>query len=73
MLQNIDHVKTQMPYAVLVAVVAVVVGYIPAGFNVHWIFSIVIGIVMIYAFHRYMAKPVALSEVKAEHPENAAA
>jgi len=70
---HIDHVKTQMPYAVLVAVVAVVVGYIPAGFNVNPLFSIVIGIGMIYAFHRYMAKPVALSEVKVEQPENAAA
>ena len=66
---HIDHVKTQMPYAVLVAVVAIVVGYIPAGFNIHWLYSWVFGIGAIYAFHRYIAKPVASSEVKTEQQD----
>ena len=70
---HIDHVKTQMPYAVLVAAVAVVAGYIPAGFNVNPLFSIVAGVGAIYAFHRYMAKPVSLSEGRAEQPEKVSA
>ena len=70
---HIDHVKTQMPYAVLVAAVAVVAGYIPAGFNVNPLFSIVAGVGAIYAFHRYMAKPVSLSEGRVEQPEKVSA
>jgi len=70
---HIDHVKTQMPYAVLVAVVAIVVGYIPAGFDVHWLFSWVIGIVAIYVFHRYVAKSVIISDVKVEEAKKVSA
>jgi len=35
---HIDHVRTQMPYAVLVGIVSIMVGYIPAGFGLSpWI------------------------------------
>jgi len=35
---HIDHVKTQMPYALTTAAVAAAVGYIPAGFGLSpWI------------------------------------
>ncbi len=35
---HVDHVRTQMPYALSVAVVALVCGYLPAGFGVSpWI------------------------------------
>ena len=30
---HLDHVKTQLPYALLVGVVAVVLGYVPAGYG----------------------------------------
>jgi len=70
---HIDHVKTQMPYAVLVATVAVVVGYIPAGFNVNPLFSIAAGVGVIYMFHRFMAKSVDISEEKVEEPEKVTA
>ena len=30
---HIDHVRTQMPYAIFVAVITIVFGYIPAGFG----------------------------------------
>ena len=55
---HIDHVKTQMPYALLAAGVAIVVGYIPAGFNFNPVISIVMGIGLIYLIHRFIAKPV---------------
>lgn len=32
---HVDHVRTQMPYALVVAVVAVLAGYLPAGYGVH--------------------------------------
>ncbi|HXV75616.1 MAG TPA: Na+/H+ antiporter NhaC family protein [Candidatus Polarisedimenticolaceae bacterium] len=35
---HIDHVRTQLPYAVVVALVAIVCGYLPAGFGLSpWI------------------------------------
>jgi Na+/H+ antiporter NhaC len=44
---HIDHVRTQMPYAVFVAIIALVVGYIPAGFGLHPVFSLSTGIVLL--------------------------
>jgi Na+/H+ antiporter NhaC len=35
---HVDHVRTQLPYAVIVAAVAIVFGYLPGGFGVSpWI------------------------------------
>ena len=70
---HIDHVKTQLPYAVLVTTVAVVVGYIPECFNINPLFSIAAGVGVIYMFHRYMAKSVDLKEDNVEEPEKVTA
>ena len=32
---HIDHVRTQLPYALVAALVAIVFGYLPAGFGLH--------------------------------------
>jgi Na+/H+ antiporter NhaC len=40
---HVDHVRTQLPYAVLVAVVALVVGYLPVGFGVPPLLCLVFG------------------------------
>ena len=47
---HVDHVKTQAPYAILVAAVAGIVGFIPAGFGVSPIFSILAGFAILVAF-----------------------
>jgi Na+/H+ antiporter NhaC len=31
---HLDHVRTQLPYALAVAIVAVLLGYLPSGFGV---------------------------------------
>ena len=41
---HIDHVRTQLPYALTVAVVAALVGYLPAGFGFPVWLSILLGI-----------------------------
>lgn len=41
----ISHVKTQMPYALIVAGVAIVLGYIPAGLGISPFISLSLGIV----------------------------
>lgn len=40
---HIDHVRTQLPYAVTVAVIASLVGYFPAGYGFPMVFSIALG------------------------------
>ncbi|WP_323737535.1 Na+/H+ antiporter NhaC family protein (plasmid) [Methanosphaera sp. ISO3-F5] len=55
---HISHVGTQIYYAVFVALVAIVVGYIPAGFGVQWYLSIPVGIVVLYAGLRFLGERV---------------
>ena len=58
---HIDHVKTQLPYALLAAGVAVVFGYIPAGYGMNPYLSIVLGIGALYLIHRKISKPVIVT------------
>ena len=58
---HIDHVKTQLPYALLAAGVAVVFGYIPAGYGMNPFLSIVLGIGALYLIHRKISKPVIVT------------
>ncbi len=53
---HIDHVKTQMPYALVVAGVAVVLGYLPCGFGFNPFISIVLGVAALYAVVRFIGK-----------------
>ncbi|MEE4310889.1 MAG: Na+/H+ antiporter NhaC family protein [candidate division KSB1 bacterium] len=47
---HIDHVRTQLPYAVIVAGVACVTGYIPCGFGISPWLSIMFGCALLIAF-----------------------
>lgn len=44
---HIDHVRTQLPYALTVGVVAIVVGIIPSGFGFPWWVSLPLGMVIL--------------------------
>ena len=44
MCDHIEHVRTQMPYAMLAAIIAIIIGTVPAGFGFPPVLSIVIGI-----------------------------
>ena len=46
---HIEHVRTQLPYALLVGVIGLLAGTIPAGFGVPPWISIVAGIAILYA------------------------
>ncbi len=53
----IDHVRTQLPYALVVAVVALVVGEIPAAFEViHPVVGLVAGLLILYVILRVFGK-----------------
>ncbi|MFQ5649629.1 MAG: Na+/H+ antiporter NhaC family protein [bacterium] len=40
---HVDHVRTQMPYAIVVGVVACLTGYLPNGWGLHPLFSLLLG------------------------------
>jgi len=56
---HINHVKTQIPYALTVGAVAIVVGFIPAGFGIHWIFSYGLGLAALYVILRVFGTKVS--------------
>ncbi len=55
---HIDHVKTQLMYAIVVAVISVVFGFIPAGLGVSPLITLPLGIVMMYLIVRIFGKRV---------------
>lgn len=53
----IDHVRTQLPYALVVAFVALIVGEIPAAFDwIHPVWSIIVGLLILYGILKYYGK-----------------
>ncbi|MBR4397421.1 MAG: Na+/H+ antiporter NhaC family protein [Methanobrevibacter sp.] len=55
---HIAHVSTQIYYAIFVAVIAIVFGYIPAGFGIQWYISIPVAIVVMYIGLRVLGEKV---------------
>ncbi len=62
---HIDHVKTQMPYALTTAAIAAAVGYIPAGFGLTPWVSLPIGIIAIFLVLKFVGKSVKEEDLKA--------
>jgi Na+/H+ antiporter NhaC len=54
---HVDHVKTQLPYAVVVAVVALLVGSIPSGYGFPAWLSLPIGLAVLWAALRFLGRP----------------
>ena len=55
---HIDHVKTQMPYALTVAAITVICGYIPAGFGLSiWVVLPVAAVITVAVVY-FVGKPV---------------
>jgi len=55
---HIDHVRTQLPYALLVGAAGLFLGTIPSGFGAPWWLCLIVGAVVLVGVHRYLAKPV---------------
>ncbi len=53
---HIDHVRTQMPYALVVAFVAMLFGFIPAGFGLTSGVEIVLSVVVMFIIVRFVGK-----------------
>lgn len=55
---HIAHVRTQLPYALTVGGVALLLGTLPAGFGVPWWVGLVAGGAALLAISRWLGKPV---------------
>ena len=55
---HMDHVRTQIPYALLGGAAAVLLGVLPAGFGLPWFLLLPCGAVTLVAVHRFLGKPV---------------
>jgi Na+/H+ antiporter NhaC len=54
---HMDHVSTQLPYALLGGTVAMLVCTLPAGYGLPWWLLLPTGAVILFAAHRFLAKP----------------
>ena len=55
---HIDHVRTQMPYALLVGGVGLLIGTIPVGFGLPWWIAMALAVAGLIVVHRFIARPV---------------
>ncbi len=54
---HIDHVTTQLPYAVTAGVLAILVGFIPAGLGLPAYISLPVGLIVLWFWLRFYGKP----------------
>ncbi len=55
---HVDHVRTQMPYAITSALFAIVFGFIPVGFGLSPWISLILGLVAITVFVKFFGKKI---------------
>jgi Na+/H+ antiporter NhaC len=53
---HIDHVRTQLPYALLGGLISILIGYLPVGFGISTKVIIPIGIISIFLIIRFAGK-----------------
>jgi len=64
---HIDHVKTQIPYSITCAIIALIVGYLPAAiFGINPIISLVLGYALAYLIIKFYGKEVETPEILEE-------
>jgi Na+/H+ antiporter NhaC len=58
---HIDHVNTQMPYALTVGVIAIGLGTVPAALGVPGWLCMIVGIAVLYFIVKYFGKPTEVA------------
>jgi Na+/H+ antiporter NhaC len=61
---HIDHVKTQLPYAIVVGIIAALFGFIPAGFGLSPYLILPIGFIILYLVVKLFGKSVSEESIK---------
>ncbi len=65
---HVEHVRTQLPYALSVGTVAIVFGTLPAGFGMPWWVGLLVGAALLYGLLKVVGTPVDTAEAPAEAP-----
>lgn len=55
---HIDHVRTQMPYALSVATISILFGFIPAGFGLGAGWTLILGFIGLFLIIRFVGKKI---------------
>lgn len=55
---HLDHVRTQLPYALTAGILGLLVGYLPAGFGISPVVTLPLGIIATMLTLRVLGKPV---------------
>lgn len=55
---HVDHVRTQLPYALIVGLVACLSGYLPNGWGIHTYFSLAGGVILIFLIIILLGKKI---------------
>ncbi|MBN1301401.1 MAG: Na+/H+ antiporter NhaC family protein [Melioribacteraceae bacterium] len=55
---HIDHVNTQLPYAVITGISAVLIGYLPSAFGVNPFISLITMFIVLFLIVYFVGKPV---------------
>ncbi|VYS76052.1 Na+/H+ antiporter NhaC family protein [Campylobacter ureolyticus] len=55
---HIDHVATQMPYALSIGAISILIGYLPVSFGMPVVFSLALGVISIFALLKIIGKKV---------------
>jgi Na+/H+ antiporter NhaC len=65
MCDHLHHVRTQLYYAITIAIVTVLFGYLPVSFNVPVVLVLLLGSLVCYLLVRFIGSPVEEIEVEA--------
>ena len=63
---HVDHVRTQLPYALTVGVVGMLVGDIPSAYGLSPFISILIGLVILFAILRFVGRTTGPDRIDGE-------
>ena len=69
---HIEHVRTQLPYAMSVGLIALFLGTLPTGFGFPWWISLLVGGGLLVAIHRFVGKPIETAEPPFESTQETA-
>lgn len=64
MCDHLHHVRTQLYYAIAIAIVTIIFGYLPVSFNIPVMLALLLGGLVCYLLVRFVGRPV--EEIEAE-------
>ena len=63
---HISHVKTQIPYALVVGLISILFGLVPIGFGVSWWICLLMGFTTLIIILNYFGKTIKNYSIESE-------